>query len=304
MGILNGIVLRTAPWMPKFLIGRISSVYVAGDKLEDGLKLARVVNSKGFSATLDLLGEEVHNRRETNNIRNSYCDLLDGIANQGIDCNVSLKLTSLGLKIDEGLCWDNLAVVLDKAREYDNFIRLDMEDSSVTQSTIEMCLRAKEYYSKCGTVLQAYMRRTLDDLTSLVSHDANIRLCKGAYKESSKIAYQGYNQVRENYLQTTDLMMQNEIYTAFATHDRWLIEKIEELIKKFNYPKNKYEFQALSGVPIDKTLERLRDGGHKVRYYIPYGPDWYAYSLRRMRENPDIWRYTLRAFFFRTKHRY
>ena len=304
MGILNGIVLRTAPWMPKFLIGRISSVYVAGDKLEDGLKLARVVNSKGFSATLDLLGEEVHNRRETNNIRNSYCDLLDGIANQGIDCNVSLKLTSLGLKIDEGLCWDNLAVVLDKAREYDNFIRLDMEDSSVTQSTIEMCLRAKEYYSKCGTVLQAYMRRTLDDLTSLVSHDANIRLCKGAYKESSKIAYQGYNQVRENYLQTSDLMMQNEIYTAFATHDRWLIEKIEELIKKFNYPKNKYEFQALSGVPIDKTLERLRDGGHKVRYYIPYGPDWYAYSLRRMRENPDIWRYTLRAFFFRTKHRY
>ena len=304
MGILNGIVLRTAPWMPKFLIGRISSVYVAGDKLEDGLKLARVVNSKGFSATLDLLGEEVHNRRETNNIRNSYCDLLDGIANQGIDCNVSLKLTSLGLKIDESLCWDNLAVVLDKAREYDNFIRLDMEDSSVTQPTIEMCLRAKEYYSKCGTVLQAYMRRTLDDLNSLVSHDANVRLCKGAYKESSKIAYQDYDQVRAHYIQTTDLMMQNEIYIAFATHDYWLIEKIEALIKKFNYPKNKYEFQALSGVPIDKTLERLRDGGHKVRYYIPYGPDWYAYSLRRMRENPDIWRYTIRAFFFRTKHRH
>ena len=304
MGILNGIVVRTAPWMPKFIIGRVAAVYVAGDKLEDGLKLSQLVNSKGFSATLDLLGEEVSNRKETNRIRDSYCELLEGIENFGVDCNVSLKLTSLGLKIDEELCWDNLTVVLDKAREYDNFVRLDMEDSSVTQVTINMCKKAKDYYPKCGTVLQAYMHRTIDDINSIVEHDTNLRLCKGAYKESEDIAYQGYQEVRDNYMKSVKLMMKNGIYIGFATHDDWLIKEVEALLEENNYPKNKYEFQALSGVPIDKTLERLRDSGHKVRYYIPYGPEWYAYSLRRMRENPDIWKYTLKAFFFRSKHRY
>ncbi len=290
--------------MPKFVVGRVAAVYVAGDKLEDGLKLSKLVNSRGFSATLDLLGEEVNNRKETNRIRDSYCELLEGIENSGIDCNVSLKLTALGLKIDEELCWDNLTVVLDKAREYNNFIRLDMEDSSVTQATIDMCKKSKEYYPKCGTVLQSYMKRTIDDINSIAEHDTNLRLCKGAYKEPEDIAYLGYQEVRDNYMKSAELMMENEIYIGFATHDKWLIKEIESLIEKRKYPKDKYEFQALSGVPIDKTLERLRDNGHKVRYYIPYGPEWYAYSLRRMRENPDIWKYTLKAFFFRSKHRY
>ena len=208
------------------------------------------------------------------------------------------------IKIDEEICWDNLTVVLDKAREYNNFVRLDMEDASVTQATLDMCKKAKDYYPKCGTVLQAYMRRTIDDINSIVEHDTNLRLCKGAYKESEDIAYLGYQEVRDNYMKSVKLMMENDIYIGFATHDEWLIKEIESLIEKKKYPKNKYEFQALSGVPIDKTLERLRDSGHKVRYYIPYGPEWYAYSLRRMRENPDIWKYTIKAFLFRSKHRY
>ena len=303
MGILNSLVVGSAPLMPKFMIGKIASVYVAGDKLDDGLKLAKKLNSKGFSATLDLLGEEVTNRKQTNLVRNSYCDLFDGIANWGIDCNVSLKLTALGLKIDEELCWDNLSVVLDKAKEYNNFIRLDMENSEVTDSTIEMCKRAQKYYPKCGTVLQAYMKRTLDDIDLLKSHNTDIRLCKGAYKESEDIAYQDYQEIRNNYMESAEKMMDNGIYIGLATHDNWLIEELEKLIEKKAYKKNMYEFQALSGVPIDKILERLISEGHKVRYYIPYGPEWYAYSLRRMRENPDIWKDTLKAFFFRSKHR-
>jgi len=303
MRIINSIVVRTAPLMPKFMIGKIASVYVAGDSLEDGLKLAKKLNEKGFSATLDLLGEEVENRKQTNQIRNSYCDLLDGIANWGIDCNVSLKLTALGLKIDEELCWDNLSVVLDKAKEYKNFIRLDMENSEVTDSTIKMCKKGQNYYSKCGTVLQSYMKRTLDDIDTLNSHDTNIRLCKGAYKESEEISYQGYQEIRDNYLKSAEKMMDNGVYIGLATHDKWLIDELEKLIEKKSYKKNMYEFQALSGVPIDKILERLINEGHKVRYYIPYGPEWYAYSLRRMRENPDIWKDTLKAFFFRSKHR-
>jgi proline dehydrogenase len=303
MGILNSLVVGSAPLLPKFMIGKIASVYVAGDKLEDGLELAKKLNSKGFSATLDILGEEVTNRKQTNLVRNSYCDLLDGIANWGIDCNVSLKLTALGLKMDEELCWDNLSVVLDKAKEYDNFIRLDMENSEVTDATIRMCKKGQDYYSKCGTVLQAYMKRTLDDIDDLNSHNANIRLCKGAYKESEELAYQGYQEIRDNYLIGAEKMMDNGIYIGIATHDQWLIKNLEKLIEKKNYSKSKYEFQALSGVPIDKVLERLIKQGHKVRYYIPYGPEWYAYSLRRMRENPDIWKDTLKAFFFRSRHR-
>ena len=303
MGILNSLVVGTAPLMPKFMIGKIASVYVAGDSLEDGLKLAKKLNEKGFSATLDLLGEEVENRRQTNQIRNSYCELLDGIANWGIDCNVSLKLTALGLKIDEELCWDNLSVVLDKAREYNNFIRLDMENSEVTDSTIRLCKKSQNYYSKCGTVLQSYMKRTMKDIDELKTHNANIRICKGAYKESEEIAYQDYQEIRNNYLKSAEKMIDNGIYIGLATHDQWLIENLEKLIEEKGYDNKMYEFQALSGVPIDNILERLIKEGHKVRYYIPYGPEWYAYSLRRMRENPDIWKDTLKAFFFRSRHR-
>ena len=303
MGILNSLVVGTAPLMPKFMIGKIASVYVAGDSLEDGLKLAKKLNEKGFSATLDLLGEEVENRKQTNQIRNSYCELLDGIANWGIDCNVSLKLTALGLKIDEELCWDNLSVVLDKAREYNNFIRLDMENSEVTDSTIRLCKKGQNYYSKCGTVLQSYMKRTMKDIDELKTHNANIRICKGAYKESEEIAYQDYQEIRNNYLKCAEKMIDNGIYIGLATHDQWLIENLEKLIEEKGYDNKMYEFQALSGVPIDNILERLIKEGHKVRYYIPYGPEWYAYSLRRMRENPDIWKDTLKAFFFRSRHR-
>ena len=151
--------------------------------------------------------------------------------------------------------------------------------------------------------LQSYMKRTLDDIDTLNSHDTNIRLCKGAYKESEEISYQGYQEIRDNYLKSAEKMMDNGVYIGLATHDKWLIDELEKLIEKKSYKKNMYEFQALSGVPIDKILERLINEGHKVRYYIPYGPEWHAYSLRRMRENPDIWKDTLKAFFFRSKHR-
>ena len=244
MGLLNRLVVGSAPLMPKFVIGRVASVYVAGDKLEDGLNLAKKLNSKGFTATLDLLGEEVSNRKETNKIRKAYCDLLDGIANYGIDCNISLKLTALGLKFDEELCWDNLSVVLDKAREYNNFVRMDMEDSTVTDATIKMCKKGKKYYSKCGTVLQAYMHRTSDDIDNLNTHNANIRLCKGAYKESSEIAYQDYQEIRNNYMINAEKIMDAGIFIGLATHDEWIIHKLENLIIKKKYKKTKYEFQV------------------------------------------------------------
>lgn len=262
MGILNGIVVSTAPWMPKFVIGRIASVYVAGDKLEDGIDLVRKLNKKGFVGTLDLLGEEVKNRRGITKTTQAYCDLIEGIANAGVDCNISLKLTAIGLKVDEGLCWDNLSVILDKAKTYDTFVRMDMEDSEITEPTISMCKKAEKYYSKCGTVLQAYMHRTNSDIDLLKSPNTNIRLCKGAYKESKDIAFQDYNKIRTNYLECAEKMIKNNIYSCFATHDLWIIERIEKMLEENNYPKDNCEFQALSGVPIDKTLDDLISKGY------------------------------------------
>ena len=186
---------------------------------------------------------------------------------------------------------------------YNTFVRMDMEDSEVTESTIKMCKKAVNYYPNCGTVLQAYMYRTSDDIDLLKGPNTNIRLCKGAYKESKDIAIQDYNKIRENYVECAEKMIKNNVYSCFATHDTWIIERIEKLIEKNNFPKNNCEFQALSGVPIDKTLDELVSKGYTVRYYIPYGPDWYPYSIRRIRENPDIWKDTMKAFFFRSKHR-
>ena len=210
MGILNKIVVSTSPWMPKFVIGRIAAIYVAGDKLEDGINLVRKLNKKGYVGTLDLLGEEVKNRRGITKTTKSYCDLIEGIANAGVKCNVSLKLTALGLKVDKGLCWDNLSVILDRARTYDTFIRMDMEDSEVTELTIEMSKKAVNYYPNCGTVLRAYMYRTSDDIDLLKGPNTNIRLCKGAYKESKDIAIQDYNKIRENYVKCAEKMIKKK----------------------------------------------------------------------------------------------
>ena len=303
MGLLNGIVVRTAPYMPKFIIGKIASRYVAGDSIEDGISLVQKLNQKGFSGTLDLLGEEVTDITKASKITKSYCSILDAIEDAGVDCNISLKLTSMGLNIDREICWSNFKKVLDTAKKSNNFIRIDMEDSSVTQLTIDMYKRAKAYYPKVGTVLQAYMKRTIDDVSDLLDDNPNLRICKGAYKESEDIAYQGREEIRNNYLQAASMMFSKGAYVALATHDTTLIKSLEEMIAEKEISSDAYEFQALSGVPVEKTLERLVEENHKVRYYIPFGSEWHAYSLRRMKENPDIWKYTLKALFFRSRHR-
>ena len=303
MGLLNGIVVRTAPYLPRFIIGKIASRYVAGDSIEEGIALVQKLNQKGFSGTLDLLGEEVTDITKASKITKSYCSILDAIEDAGVDCNISLKLTSMGLNIDREICWSNFKKVLDTAKKSNNFIRIDMEDSSVTQLTIDMYKRAKAYYPKVGTVLQAYMKRTIDDVSDLLDDNPNLRICKGAYKESEDMAYQGREEIRNNYLQAASMMFSKGAYVALATHDTTLIKSLEEMIAEKEISSDAYEFQALSGVPVEKTLERLVEENHKVRYYIPFGSEWHAYSLRRMKENPDIWKYTLKALFFRSRHR-
>jgi proline dehydrogenase len=213
------------------------------------------LNKQGFVGTLDLLGEEVWNRRGITKIAKSYCDLIEGIANAGVKCNISLKLTAVGLKVDESLCWDNLSVILDTARKYNTFVRMDMEDSEVTESTIRMYKKSVKYYSNCGTVLQAYMHRTYSDIDLLKGPNTNIRLCKGAYKEKKEIAYHDYEKIRHKYMESAEKMIKNNIYSCFATHDLWIIGKIEQMLQENNYPKNRCEFQAIYFTKISNSSE-------------------------------------------------
>lgn len=297
---MNNAIIKTSRNIPKSIIEKISKPYLAGETLECGLKRARELNKKGFACTLDLLGEEITNKDETLRIKKNYFDLIEGIADSKIDSNVSLKLTSIGLKIDSELCWANLKEILDKAKKTNNFVRFDMEDSSVTQSTIEMYEKANIYYKNCGTVLQAYLHRTQNDINDFYFNDLkNIRLCKGSYRESGRIAYQDYRVIRENYISCSKMMLNSNIYSCFATHDEWIIDFILKYIEENEIPKTLYEFQSLIGVPIEDKLQTIVNNGHKVRYYIPYGSNWYEYSLRRVQENPDVWKNILSSQIFR-----
>ena len=295
--MINNFIANISHKLPKSFIGKIASKYVAGESLESGITCVKNLNAKGYCGTLNLLGEESKHANDTRIITQSYIQLLDGIHTSKIDCNVSLKLTALGSKIDTELCWSNLKTILHKAKETNTFVRIEMENSLETQKTIDMSLKAKEYYDNCGTVLQACLYRTQNDVNTLFNDSGtNIRLCKGAYKEDPSKSYQDYRTIFENYISCSKKMLDSNIYTCFATHDVTIINELVHYIESTGTCKNSYEFQSLFGVPIESTLQSLIENGHKVRYYVPYGPDWYEFSLRRLRENPDAWKNSLKAF--------
>ena len=288
---MNNLVKNIAHILPKNIVRTVASKYVAGPTLDDGLYKIKLLNNLGFSGSLDLLGEEINCENKANNIVCSYLNLIEGINGNKLDCNISLKLSSLGLNIDENLCWSNLKKILDESKKSNMFVRIEMEDSSTTNKTLKLYKYAKDHYNNCGTVVQSCLFRTLDDIKSINNNShINIRLCKGAYKEHSSISYTNYETIKNNYMNCADYMLNSQIYSCFATHDLDIINNLVNKIEKKSINSNKYEFQALYGVPIEKELLNLVNNGHKVRCYVPYGPDWYEFSLRRIRENPDIWK--------------
>lgn len=291
--LLNKLIVNSTHLIPKYIIGKVASKYIAGPSLNDGILLAKKLNKKGYCCTLDLLGEEIKNSNQIPKITDSYCNIINEIIKSDIDCNVSLKLTALGLKINEELCWNNLKIILDKAKEKNIFIRMDMEDSSVTQSTINMFLKSKSYYNNCGTVYQACLLRTFKDIDKLdkLEYDnkkINIRLVKGAYKENPNISYSNYDKIKNNYLYCSKYILDLGLYGSFATHDIDIIKEITKYVNNNQYNKELLEFQSLIGVPIENELKSLLEKKFKVRYYIPFGPDWYEFTIRRIQENPDI----------------
>ena len=299
MALLDRALVALLPAVPRPVVQRLSSRYIAGPTLDDAVRVVRRANAKGKLATIDVLGEEITNESEAGSIAQAYHDVLERIDGEKLDANVSVKLTGLGLELGEELCHGNLVGVLDDAARRDGFVRIDMEDSSTTERTLRLYrdLRGAGH-SNVGAVVQAYLRRTLADLDGL----ENVRLCKGIYIESPEIAYREYEAVRANFVRCLEALVEQRSYVAIATHDEYLIGRALRLVREARLDRDRYEFQMLLGVRPDRADALVADG-HRLRVYIPYGRHWYEYSLRRLQENPSIAGYVAADTFARVLRR-
>jgi proline dehydrogenase len=284
VALLDRAIVRMLPAVPKPVVQRLSSRYIAGPSLDDAIRVVRRLNAKGKLATVDVLGEEISGADEARALAGQYHDVLARIDDERLDANISVKLTGFGLELDADLCRENLeAVVLDAAAR-GNFVRIDMEDSSTTDRTLELYreLRAAGH-ENLGVVLQAYLRRTRGDLYGL----DNVRLCKGIYVEPVEIAYREYDAVRANFVRCLEALVEQGAYVGIATHDEYLIGEALRIVRDARLPADRYEFQMLLGVRPDRADE-LVAARHRLRVYVPYGTQWYEYSVRRLQENPKI----------------
>jgi proline dehydrogenase len=296
LNIFNSAIVKLLPLVPKPIVRRFANRYIAGEKLTDAVELSKKLNERRMMTTLDVLGEHVTNREEADKAKHDCIEVISAINKYKLDSNLSLKLTQLGLKLDFDFCYANLKEILETAKKLDQFVRLDMEDSSCTDDTFRMFEKARAFYPKTGIVVQAYLRRTYDDVLRLSESHKNFRLCKGIYVEPEEIAYKDKEQVRHNYLKVLHLMFEKNCYTGIATHDDKLIAGAYKLIDEFGKKKDEYEFQMLLGVR-ENLRDKILNDGHRLRIYIPYGDNWYQYSLRRFKENPQIAGYVLKSIF-------
>lgn len=298
MSWINRLVVAGLPLVPKLLVGKVAARYVAGDTAEEALGVIRTLNDEGAMATLDVLGEAVDDRAEARSAVEEYIGLFEAIQELRLDANVSIKLTLLGLDIDESFCRDNVDEIARAAKAHGNFVRIDMEDHPTHDATFRIYRELQARYGNLGVVLQAYMRRLLDDIAALPAEGANVRLCKGIYIEPRRVAWKGYETVRLNFIAGLEKILDRGIYPAVATHDEYLVAAAVRMLDRAGLRREQYEFQMLLGV--EEALRRiLIERGHRVRVYVPYGKDWYPYSIRRMRENPQVAGHVVRAIFAR-----
>jgi proline dehydrogenase len=288
MAIYDRAIVRLLPAVPRPVVRRISSRYIAGTELSDAAAAVSRLNAAGMTATVDVLGEEIATPAEARAIAAAYRDVLAAIERERLDATVSVKPTGLGLHVDRALCRELLEQVVADARGRGNFVRIDMEDSSTTGETLALYRGLRERgHENVGIVLQAYLRRTAADVASLADLRPNVRLCKGIYVESLAVAFRDPEQVRASYAALLERLLDQGSYVGIATHDEWLIERALEQIVRRSLGEDAYEFQMLLGVREDRRDALVR-AGHRLRVYVPFGRHWYAYSLRRLQENPSI----------------
>lgn len=298
MKLLDRAIATLLPAVPKPIVRRFSSRYIAGSTVDDAFRVARAMAAQGAASTLDILGEFTETPAEAKANTDAYVELVRRIAAEDVrDTNVSVKLTALGLLLHESLCADNLRRLVAAARETGNFVRIDMEDARCTDATLRIyrALR-REFPGYVGVVLQARLRRTLRDIDELCDEPASFRLCKGIYLEPRTIAFTDAEVIRRNFALALELMLRKGAYVGIATHDEILVWEALRLLREHALTRDRYEFQMLLGV--DEELRRiLIEDGHRLRVYVPFGERWYPYSVRRLRENPQIAGYALRGLF-------
>jgi proline dehydrogenase len=286
--LLDRAIVRLLPAVPKPVVQFFSARYIAGSSLVDAVRVVKQLNAQGKMATIDVLGEEVEHEADAHTIALAYRNVFDEIEREQLDSNVSVKLTALGLGLSYDLCRANLEDVVRQAAEDNNFVRIDMEDASTTDETLRLYRELREAgHDNLGVVLQAYLKRTPGDVESLADLRPNVRLCKGIYIEPPSIAFTGADAVRANFVRCLDALLDAHAYVGVATHDEWLIGEALRLLAKHGRERTDYEFQMLLGVREQRATE-LVQAGHRLRVYVPFGKLWYAYSLRRLQENPAM----------------
>ena len=295
--MINNILASSVSVLPKWFIKFFSKSYIAGHRPKEVIDIVKNLNSQGLSATIDILGEHINSQEKTNSVTKEYIHIYNSIAKNSVDSNISVKPTHIGLDISMDLALENFKILINKASESSNFLRIDMESSKNTDSTFKIYNDLFKIYPKVGVVLQAYLKRSIADIEKLAGPGFNARICKGIYKENKNIAYQDPEDISKNFLAMAKAMLAKNSYACYATHDLQLIDDLVLLTKEMDADPSKFEFQVLYGVPMKGKLKKLLKSGYKVRVYVPYGPDWYDYSIRRIKENPNIAGYVIKNLF-------
>ncbi len=264
---------------------QLADRFVAGENVLEAVDAVRALNARGIRATLDVLGESVTNREGACRAADNYLKLLDVIAEAGIDSNVSLKLSQMGLDVDPALCRDNMLRILGRAEALSNFVRIDMEDSAHTQPTLDLFAGLYAVHRNVGVVIQAYLYRSPQDVEDLIARGARVRLCKGAYAEPASVAYPKKEDVDRAYAELMEQLILRANYPAIATHDERLIDRATQFADRLGIDRSRFEFQMLFGVRRD-LQDRLAKEGYNVRVYVPFGREWFPYFMRRMAERP------------------
>lgn len=287
MSLFDKLVVKTLPLVPKPVVRYFSKRYIAGEYLPEAVEVVRDLNNKDCMATMDLLGESVTEKELAVDMLRECKNVLTRIKEEKLDSNLSIKLTQLGLEIDYDFTLRNVREIVEHARSLDNFVRIDMEDSSTTDHTLEIYKTLRKETPNVGVALQSYLRRTENDVIELVKEPSNFRLCKGIYVEPEKIAFKNREEINKSFLRIIEIIFESGSYVGIATHDDDLITGSYRLIEKYNMQPDQYEFQMLLGVRPELRDQVLRDG-HRMRIYVPFGTYWYQYSVRRLKENPKM----------------
>jgi proline dehydrogenase len=298
MSLLNSLVVATLPYVPKAIVGAVSRRYIAGVSLNEAMTEISALNDRGYAATTDLLGEYISRLDEAERNRDLISEIFSAISSTGVNSSVSVKLSQMGLLLDQEACYENAKLLSQLAKDQGNRLTMDMEDATTVDRTLDIYFRLRsEGFDNIGMVSQAYLRRASDDIARLESDGGGeVRLCKGIYVESEDIAYKDRKEIQDNFMQLFEQLLAGSSFIGIATHDDVLLRRTAEIIRTRQISPERFEYQMLLGVRED-LRDRIHADGFPLRVYVPFGEHWYAYSVRRLRENPELAGHVFRALF-------